>query len=81
MGKAVRYTQATKSPSRLKDVVGDILSSKTTCIDSSGSLEQLSGFYETKEEATASIGDLKRLIDELEGPFPFDYAPCRFECR
>jgi hypothetical protein len=70
MGKAVRYTQATKSPSLLKDVVGDILSSKTSCIDSSGSLEQLSGFYETKEEAMALIGNLKRLIDEDASVLP-----------
>ena len=70
MGKAVRYTQATKSPSRLQDVVGEILSSKTTCIDSSGSLEELPSFYETKEEAMALIGKLKRLIDENASVLP-----------
>jgi hypothetical protein len=70
MGKAVRYTQATKSPSHLKDVVRDILSSKTSCIDSSGSHEQLSSFYETKEEATALIDNLERLIEENASVLP-----------
>lgn len=70
MGKAVCHTAPSRHPNSLHGLVGDILSSKTSCHYDSSSFKMLSAFYETKEEAMMLIGNLKRLIDSNPSILP-----------